>query len=48
MAEAYQPPDGYLTIEGAAVLLGVSLVTVRKIIRDAGLQTFRDHRKGRV
>jgi excisionase family DNA binding protein len=48
MAEAYQPPDGYLTTEGAAELLGVSLVTMRKIIRDAGLTTFRDHRNGRV
>ena len=48
MADTYQPPEGYLTTERAAELLGVSLVTMRKLVRDAGLQAFRDPRNKRV
>ena len=38
MADGYQPPEGYLTMEGAAERLGVSLVTMRKAVRE------REHR----
>ena len=48
MAEAYRPPEGFLTMEGAAELLGVSLVTMRKTVREAGLGAFRDHRNRRA
>jgi len=49
MAEAtYRPPNGYLTMAGATELLGVSIVTLRKLVRDKGLQTFRDPRNGRA
>jgi excisionase family DNA binding protein len=48
MAEGYQPPEGYLTMEGAAERLGVSLVTMRKAVREAGIGTFRDNLNRRV
>ena len=49
MAEAtYRPPDGYLTMADAASQLEVSMVTLRKILRDERLQTYRDPRNGRV
>ncbi len=44
----YRPMDGYLTMADAATHLGVSMVTMRKILRDARLQTYRDPRNGRV
>lgn len=43
MAEAYQPPDGYLTMELAAERFGVSLLTLRKAVRRAGLTVYRDN-----
>ena len=48
MAEGYQPPEGYLTMEGAAEQLGVSLVTMRKAVRSAGIETYRDNLNKRV
>lgn len=48
MADGYQPPDGYLTMEKAAERLGVSLVTMRKAVRDAGIETYRDNLNRRV
>ncbi len=49
MAEAtYRPPDGYLTMADAAGQLRVSMVTMRKILNDERLQTYRDPRNGRV
>lgn len=48
MAEGYVPPDGYLTMEGAADRLGVSLVTMRKAVREAGIETYRDNLNKRV
>ena len=48
MAEAYTPPGGYLTMAGATDRLGVSIVTLRKLVRERGIQTFRDPRSGRV
>jgi excisionase family DNA binding protein len=48
MAEGYQPPEGYLTMEGAAERLGVSLVTMRKAVREAGIETYRDNLNKRV
>lgn len=48
MAEGYQPPEGYLTMEKAAERLGVSLVTLRKAVRAAGFETYRDNLNKRV
>jgi len=48
MADTYQPPEGYLTMAGATEQLGVSIVTLRKLVKDRGLQTFRDARNGRA
>jgi excisionase family DNA binding protein len=48
MAEGYQPPEGYLTMEGAAERLGVSLVTMRRAVREAGIETYRDNLNRRV
>jgi len=44
----YRPADGYLTMTAAANHLGVSLVTMRKILRDAGIRAYRDPRNKRV
>ena len=48
MAERYQPPDGFVTVAEAQRRLGVSKVTIVKIVREAGLKTYRDPRNGRV
>lgn len=48
MAEAYRPPDGFITMGDAQRRLGVSKVTIVKIVKDAGLATYRDPRNGRV
>ena len=48
MADTYQPPEGYLTMAGATEQLGVSIVTLRKLVKDRSLQTFRDARNGRA
>lgn len=48
MADTYQPPDGYLTMAGATEQLGVSIVTLRKLVRDRAIPTFRDARNGRA
>jgi hypothetical protein len=48
MADTYRPPDGYLTMAGATEQLGVSIVTLRKLVKDRALQTFRDPRNGRA
>jgi len=48
MAENYRPPDGFITMGEAQQRLGVSKVTIVRIVRDAGLQTYRDPRNKRV
>ena len=48
MAENYQPPDGFVTVGAAQRQLGVSKVTIVKIVKDAGIPTYRDPRNGRV
>ncbi|HZO25982.1 MAG TPA: hypothetical protein VFH48_08315 [Chloroflexota bacterium] len=48
MAEAYTPPAGYLTMAGATERLRVSIVTLRKLVRERGIQTYRDPRSARV
>lgn len=48
MAEMYRPPEGYMTMEGAAEQAGVSLVTMRRAVREAGIETYRDHLNKRV
>jgi len=37
-----------VTMAGATELLGVSIVTLRKLIKDRALQTYRDARNGRA
>jgi hypothetical protein len=48
MTKNYQPPDGYVTIGEAQRRLKVSKVTIAKIVKEAGIPTFRDPRNGRV
>ena len=48
MADTYRPPEGYLTMAGATEQLGVSIVTLRKLVKDRALQTYRDARNGRA
>jgi hypothetical protein len=48
MTEGYRPPDGFVTMGEAQRRLGVSKVTIIKIVREAGLATFRDPRNKRV
>ncbi len=48
MSDLYRPPEGYVTMGEAQRQLGVSKVTMVKIVRDAGIQTYRDPRNGRV
>ena len=48
MSDLYRPPEGYVTMGEAQRRLGVSKVTMVKIVRDAGLETYRDPRNGRV
>jgi excisionase family DNA binding protein len=48
MADGYRPPEGFMTVGEAQQRLGVSKVTISKIVREAGLQTYRDPRNARV
>ena len=48
MSDLYRPPEGYVTMGEAQRRLGVSKVTIVKIVRDAGIRTYRDPRNGRV
>ena len=48
MAETYRPPEGFVTMGEAQRRLGVSKVTIAKIVRAAGIRTYRDPRNGRV
>jgi hypothetical protein len=44
----YRPPDGYKTMAQAAEQIGVSLVTIRKLVRRSGVEVFQDPRDARV
>jgi excisionase family DNA binding protein len=48
MADTYRPPDGYLTMAGATEQLGVSIVTLRKLVKERAIPTYRDPRNGRA
>ncbi len=48
MNDLYRPPEGYVTMGEAQRRLGVSKVTMVKIVRDAGITAYRDPRTGRV
>src|SRR3954466_12152006 len=44
----YQAPEGYLTMADARERLGISKTTIAKKVRQGLLQTYQDHRNGRV
>ena len=44
----YQPPPGYATMGDAAERLRVSTVTLRKLLRESGVELFQDPRNKRV
>lgn len=44
----YRPPEGFLTLAQARERLGVSKATAQKLVREAGLEVFNDHRDKRV
>jgi excisionase family DNA binding protein len=44
----YRPPDGYLTMAQAQERLGVSKLTLIRLVRRTGLPTHRDPRDIRV
>ena len=48
MSGGDRPPGGYATMGEAQRRLGVSKVTMVKIVRDASIRTYRDPRNGRV
>jgi hypothetical protein len=48
MPEAYTPPEGFITMEGAAERAGVALNTMRRAVREAGIKTYRDKLNKRV
>jgi hypothetical protein len=45
---AYRPPEGYMTMAQAAAEVGVSLVTLRKLVQRRGVQVFQDPRDARA
>jgi hypothetical protein len=49
MPEApYRPPHGYKTMAQAAEQIGVTVVTLRKLIQRRGVQVFQDPRDARA
>jgi hypothetical protein len=48
MAENYSPPEGFITMGDAQNRLGVSKVTIVKIVREASIPIYRDPRNKRV
>jgi hypothetical protein len=44
----YQPPDGYKTMAQAAQQIGVSLVTLRKLVQRRQVEIFQDARDARA
>jgi len=44
----YQPPDGYRTMAQAAQQIGVSLVTLRKLMQRREVEIFQDPRDARA
>jgi hypothetical protein len=45
---AYQPPKGYMTMAQAAQHIGVSLVTLRKLVQRREVEVFQDPRDARA
>jgi DNA-binding MurR/RpiR family transcriptional regulator len=43
-----QTPDGYLTMAEARARLGVSKMTMAKMVRVAGVETYQDPRDARI
>ena len=49
MAETVrQTPDGYLTMAEARARLGVSKMTMAKMVKAAGVETYQDPRDARI
>jgi hypothetical protein len=46
--EEYRPPEDFLTMSAAADRINVSIVTLRKLIRESGVTVYRDPRNKRV
>ena len=44
----YRPPDGFSTMAQAAEQIGVSLVTLRKLVQRTGVELFQDPRDARA
>ena len=44
----YEPPEGFKTMAQAAEQLGVSLVTVRKLVQRSGVDVYQDPRDTRA
>jgi hypothetical protein len=44
----YQPPEGYKTMAQAAQQIGVSLVTLRKLVQRREVEIFQDPRDARA
>jgi hypothetical protein len=48
VGSTYKPPEGYLTMAQAQARWGVSKATAQKIVRETGLEVYRDPRNKRV
>ncbi len=49
MTEAtYEPPEGFKTMAQAAAQLGVSLVTLRKLVQRVSVEVYQDPRDARA
>ena len=44
----YRPPDGYKTMAQAAEQIGVSLVTLRRLVQRSRVEVFQDPRDARA
>lgn len=44
----YRPPEGYMTMAQAASRVGVTLVTLRRLVKRRGVQVFQDPRDARA
>jgi hypothetical protein len=44
----YEPPEGFRTMAQAAAQIGVSLVTLRKLVQRTGVELYQDPRDARA
>jgi hypothetical protein len=44
----YRPPEGFLTMAQATEQLGITIVTLRKLVRRTGVQVYQDPTDARV